>query len=76
MTMPQATSQQEGLSEEAINARATVEKLLTMSGISPTPSEIDQLVAMYPAIRANMKLIYEMPGVRHEQSALVFQPLL
>jgi hypothetical protein len=54
--------------------RQVVESLLTMHGISPTPAEVDTLVASYPQTRASVASLYTLPGVRYEDPAITFDP--
>lgn len=60
--------------QAASSDRQIVESLLAMSGITPTPAEVDQLVGSYPATRAAVAALYTMPGVRYEEPAVTFDP--
>ncbi|MFF0344797.1 hypothetical protein [Kribbella sp. NPDC004875] len=51
-----------------------VDALLAMNGISPTPEEIEQLVAAYPVSRMGVESLYTMPGVRYAEPAVTFDP--
>jgi hypothetical protein len=54
--------------------REIVTALLAMNGISPTPEEVDQLVAAYPQTRLGVEALYTMPGVRYAEPAVTFDP--
>lgn len=60
--------------EDTPSDRTIVESLLAMSGISPTPEEVDKLVESYPQTRAAVQTLYTMPGVRYEEPAVTFDP--
>jgi len=54
--------------------RTIVESLLAMNGLTPTPAEVDKLVAGYAPSRAAAETLYTMPGVRYEVPAITFDP--
>jgi hypothetical protein len=54
--------------------RVTVLALLRMHGLSPSPKEIDALVAAYPVSRHIMTMLSAMPGMRYEEPAVAFDP--
>jgi len=54
--------------------RNTVLALLRMSGLRPTPEEIDRIVETFPATRAMVDSLYDVPGVRYEEPAVTFDP--
>jgi hypothetical protein len=60
--------------DNEIDDRTTVLALLKMSGLSPTPDEVDAMVAGYPVSRQMMAALYAMPGVRYEEPAVTFDP--
>jgi hypothetical protein len=51
-----------------------VRALLQMSGLAPTETEVDAMVAGYPATRQMVAALYTMPGVRYEEPAVTFDP--
>lgn len=54
--------------------RTAVAALIKMAGLSPTPVEIDAMVASYPSTRQVVALLYSIPGVRYEEPAVTFDP--
>lgn len=54
--------------------REVVTALLALNRISPTPEEIDRLVAAYPQTREGVEALYTMPGVRYAEPAVTFDP--
>jgi hypothetical protein len=61
---------------ELIDDRTSVLALLQMSGLTPTPEEIDTMVAGYPLARQAAQSLYTVPGVRYETPAITFDPRL
>jgi hypothetical protein len=63
------------MADDAVgDSRAAVLALLQMSGLSPSPGEIDRLVAAYPAVRSMASSLYVVPDVRYEDAAFSFDP--
>jgi hypothetical protein len=61
---------------EKIDDRTSVLALLQMSGLAPTPDEIDTMVTAYPLARQAVESLYTVPGVRYETPAITFDPRL
>ena len=54
--------------------RQTVEQLLRVSGLTPTPADLDVLVRSYAGVRRLAALLYTVPGVRYAEPAIGFDP--
>lgn len=54
--------------------RDLVLAMLEKAALTPTPDEIDRLVAGYPTMRAMVDRLYNLPGVRYEEPAVTFDP--
>lgn len=61
---------------DALDDRTIVLAHLQQHGISPTPEEIDGMVAAYATTRAGINALYSVPGVRYESPAITFDPRL
>jgi hypothetical protein len=61
---------------DKIDDRTSVLALLQMSGLTPTPDEIDTMVTAYPLARQAVASLYTVPGVRYETPAITFDPRL
>jgi hypothetical protein len=52
----------------------TIRVLLTSAGLTVSEEEFAQFVADYPADRAKLDALYEVPMVKEEEPQLVFSP--
>jgi hypothetical protein len=59
---------------DTVDDRTTVLALLQMSGLHPTETEIEKMIAGYPTSRAMVDSLYTLPGVRYEEPAVTFDP--
>ncbi len=57
-----------------IDDRTAVLTLLQLHGLTPSATEIDAMVAGFPAARAAVAALYTVPGVRYEEPAVTFDP--
>jgi hypothetical protein len=57
---------------EKIDDETTVRALLQMTGMRPTPDEVTGLIAGFAGSRAMIQSLYDMPGVRYEEPAVIF----
>jgi len=54
--------------------QATVQTLLAIAGLSPSPEEVATLVDAYPTFKAGIESLYAIPEARYESPALIFDP--
>ncbi|GAA0584275.1 hypothetical protein GCM10010172_81550 [Paractinoplanes ferrugineus] len=59
-----------------MNAETTVSVLFEAAGITVPPDEFDYFVKVYPALRAGLDALYEVPMTKEEEPQLVFSPYL
>jgi hypothetical protein len=55
------------------DARSLVQVMLAAAGLRPSEAELAALVENYPAQRAGIESLYELPGARYEDHGLVFE---
>lgn len=59
---------------EASNFEAVVRVLLESAAIHPSEAEVKLLAVQYPALRAELDKLYEIPEVGALSPALTFEP--
>lgn len=64
------------MADEEHHTRSSVLALLTMHGLQPGTEDLEAVIASFQPIRAAVDLLYEMRGVRYEDSAVNFDPRL
>jgi hypothetical protein len=64
------------MTHDKLDDRAVVRSLLQMAGIEPDLEEIDAMAEAYPASRRSAAALYAVPGIRYEDPALTFDPLV
>jgi hypothetical protein len=52
---------------------SVVREMLAASGLSPDPDEVAMICAGYPALRAAIDALYDVPEARYADSALRFR---
>ena len=57
-----------------LDDRTLVLAALQQYGLSPSPAEVDALVATYPLVRAEMARLYAVDEARYEDPALTYDP--
>ncbi len=51
----------------------TVRALLAVGGLSLTDEQVEKYVRIYPTFRAAADRLYQIPELRYEQPAVVYQ---
>lgn len=57
-----------------MDERSEVAGLLLLSGLTPTPDDLDVLVRSYAGARRMTALLYAMPEARYAEPAVGFDP--
>ena len=58
---------------EAPDTETTVRALLAAGGLSLTDVQVEKLVRVYPTLRASADRLWEIPELRYEQPAGIYQ---
>ena len=57
------------------DAATAVPTMLAVAGISPSPEEVEKMIAEYPFIQMSVAALYSVPEARYEVPALIFDPV-
>ena len=52
-----------------------VRALLAIAKLTPSPEEVDSLIAAYPLNRLEIDKMYEIPEARYEEPCVVFSAI-
>jgi hypothetical protein len=63
------------MTTDLADATVAVPTLLAIAGISPSPEEVEKMIADYPFIRGSAAALYSVPEARYEVPALIFDPV-
>ena len=58
---------------ETPDVETTVRALIAAGGLSLTDVQVEKLVRVYPTLRASADRLWEIPELRYEQPAAVYQ---
>ena len=58
---------------EAPDVETTVRALLTAGGLALTDEQVEKYARVYPTLRAAADRLWEIPELRYEQPAIVYQ---
>ena len=58
---------------EAPDVETRVRALLAAAGLSLTDEQVEKYVRVYPTLRASADQLWQIPELRYEQPAVVYQ---
>ena len=61
---------------DAPDVETTVRGLLAAGGLSLTDAQVAKYVSVYPTFRAAADRLYQLPELRYEQPAVIYQAKL